>query len=428
VQTDVTDVLVIGAGAAGLAAARAVFDAGRSVRILEARDRIGGRIDSRRDPNLPVAVELGAEFIQGVLPRSLELARAANAAVVESNGTACRWEDGRVAEADDPRPRTAVAFDRLAHFRGRDRSLQAFLDELVSADPRLHDDAERAAAWVRSYDAADPATISARSLMHERRAEARTRADRSFRLPLGYVAILDALRAPLSPEALVLGTTVESVEWRPGEVVVHAAGTKTFSARKLIVTLPLPVLQEGRVTFAPALPDKARALRGLRMGAVVKLALRFDDAFWWTRAHERVGFLLAPGQPFPALWTTYPVLAPLLIAWSAGPSAAALADLADEEILERALGTLRTVFKYRADSRLRGWHLHNWQQDSLAGGAYSYVAAGGYGSQRALARPVAQTVFFAGEATESSGHHATVHGALASGERAAREVLQSDEH
>jgi phytoene dehydrogenase-like protein len=70
-----TDVLVIGAGAAGLAAARAVFDAGRSVRVLEARDRIGGRIDSRRDPNLPVAVELGAEFVQGVLPRSLELAR-----------------------------------------------------------------------------------------------------------------------------------------------------------------------------------------------------------------------------------------------------------------------------------------------------------------------------------------------------------------
>src|SRR5207245_6632204 len=89
-----------------------------------------------------------------------------------------------------------------------------------------------------------------------------TGADRSFRFPLGYVAILDALRAPFGPEALVLGTTVESVEWRPGEVVVHAAGAKTFSARKLIVTLPLPVLQEGRVTFRPALPDKARAQIG----------------------------------------------------------------------------------------------------------------------------------------------------------------------
>jgi monoamine oxidase len=83
------------------------------------------------------------------------------------------------------------------------------------------------------------------------------------------------------------------------------------------------------------------------------------------------------------------------------------------------------VFKHRVASRLQGWHLHNWQRDPLAGGAYSYVAAGGYGSQRALARPVADTVFFAGEATESTGHHATVHGALATGERAAREVLRS---
>jgi monoamine oxidase len=88
--------------------------------------------------------------------------------------------------------------------------------------------------------------------------------------------------------------------------------------------------------------------------------------------------------------------------------------------------TVQTVFKHRVAARLQGWHLHNWQQDPLARGAYSYVAAGGFGSQRALAQPVADTVFFAGEATESSGHHATVHGALASGVRAAREVLQSE--
>src|SRR5207253_3521378 len=115
---------------------------------------------------------------------------------------------------------------------------------------------------------------------------------------------------------------------------------------------------------------------------------------------------------------------PLLIAWSAGPSGTALADLSDEEILERGLRTVQTVFKIRSVPRLQSWHLHNWQRDPLAGGAYSYVAVGGVGSQRALAQPVAGTLFFAGEATVSNGHHATVHGALASGERAAREVLR----
>jgi monoamine oxidase len=123
------------------------------------------------------------------------------------------------------------------------------------------------------------------------------------------------------------------------------------------------------------------------------------------------------------LWTTYPVLAPLLIAWAAGPNATPLVDLSNEQILEQGLRTVQQVFKARPKPRLQAWHVHNWQHDPLAGGAYSYVAVGGVGSQEALARPVAGTLFFAGEATVSNGHHATVHGALASGERAAREVL-----
>jgi monoamine oxidase len=423
VRADATDVLVIGAGAAGLAAARALVATGRSVRVLEARDRIGGRIFSVREPNLSVAVELGAEFVQGVIPRSLELARTARAVVVELNGDAYQWAGGRFDALDQLRRTNALAIERLDQFRGRDRSLQAFLDELVRADPRLANDAEAAAAWVASYDAADPATISARALVRQHRAEAAVRTDRTFRLPLGYVAILEVLCAALGPDALVLGTTVERVEWQPGQVSVHTTSGQTFTAPKLVVTLPLPVLERGRVTFEPALPDKARALRGLRMGPVIKLGLRFDDAFWWTRERERVGFVLAPDQPFRVLWTTYPVLAPLLIAWSAGPGADLLAELPDEAILERGLRTVQTVFNVRSAARLQGWHLHNWQRDPFAGGAYSYVAVGGLGSQEALAQPVAETLFFAGEATVSSGHHGTVHGALASGERAAREVL-----
>jgi monoamine oxidase len=421
-----TDVLVIGAGAAGLAAARALIDAGRSVRILEARDRIGGRIFTLRDPHLPVSIELGAEFVQGMLPRTLELAKAANAIVIEMNGSDRKLGDRHTDTADHPRRAQTLAFERLDRFHGRDRSLQAFLDELVAAEPRLAGDAEQSAAWVASYDAADPATISARALVYQHRSEAAVRSDRTFRLPLGYVAILDALAAPFGPEVLSLQTPVERVEWQPGKVVVHATGGLTFSARKLIVTLPLPVLQLGRVTFEPALPEKARAMRGLRMGPVIKLALRFDDAFWWTRENERLGFIFARGQPFAGLWTTYPVLSPLLVAWSAGPSAAALSELADEGILERALGTIRTMLNEGAAARLQDWYLHNWQQDPYAGGAYSYVARGGYGSQQALARPVSGTLFFAGEATDSTGQHATVNGAIASGERAAREVLEHD--
>jgi len=423
VGTDGPDVLVIGAGAAGLAAARTLADAGRSVRILEARDRIGGRILSLREPGLSVAIEVGAEFIQGVVPRSLELARAAAAPVVEVNGTAARWADGRIDPTDFARQTGTLAFKRLEYLRGRDRSLQAVLDQLVSADPALARDAAESAGWVERYDAADPTVISARALVRQHRAEAAIHGDRAFRLPLGYTAILDVLRAGLGPDALVLRALVERIEWRPHQVVVHTTGGQTFSAPRVIVTVPLPVLQQHQVAFEPALPEKDRALRGLRMGPVVKLALRFDDSFWWTRERDRLGFVLAPSQPFPVLWTSYPVLSPLLIAWCAGPSAAVLAKRPDDELLELGLRTVKAVFNTSSAMRLHSWHVHNWQQDPFAGGAYSYVAAGGGDSQRALAQPVAGTLFFAGEATESAGHHATVHGALASGERAAREVL-----
>jgi len=422
-RAEPTDVLVIGAGAAGLAAASALVNAGRAVRVLEARERIGGRVFSLREPHLPVAIELGAEFVQGVVPHSLSLARKAGAVVAEVYGGQYMWHDGHMHLTEQPRQMTSVAFQHLERFRGRDQSLQAFLDELAKNEPQLAEDAQVAAAFVASYDAADPAVISARALVRQHRAEAVIRGDRAFRLPLGYVAILELLRAALVPEALILKTTVDRVEWQPGHVVAHTTDGRTFEANKLISTLPVPVLARGDVKFDPALPNKTNAMRGLRMGPVIKLAMRFDDAFWWTRAHERLGFVLAQGQTFPVLWTTYPVLAPLLIAWAAGPNATPLVDLSDEQILEHGLRTVHSVFKERPKPRLQGWHVHNWQHDPLAGGAYSYVAVGGVGSQQALAQPIARTLFFAGEATVSNGHHATVHGALASGERAAREVL-----
>jgi monoamine oxidase len=425
-STAMTDVLVIGAGAAGLSAASVVAQGGYSVRVLEARDRIGGRIFSLREPNLAVAVELGGEYVQGVAQRTLDLAAAANAVVVEVNGVGFRWTDSRLVVAAPARRTATDAFDQVERFRGRDRSLQSVLDETASARPELRDDMRDAARWVEGYDAADPSIISIRSLLKERRREFAMHAERSFRLPRGYVAILEYCRSTLAADALQLNTTVKCVEWQSGEVTVHTTAGQTFSARKLIVTLPLPILQHNLVTFEPALVDKSKAVRGLRMGAVIKLGLIFDDAFWWTNAQEELGFLQAPGQTFPVFWTSYPVLAPLLIGWCAGPNADVLSRLRDEEILERALRELSRIFKQRVASRLRGWHLHNWQTDPLAGGAYSYVAVGGETSQRALARPIAGTLFFAGEATDWSGQHATVYGALMSGERAAREALSSD--
>jgi monoamine oxidase len=189
------------------------------------------------------------------------------------------------------------------------------------------------------------------------------------------------------------------------------------------------------VRFVPELPDKFAAATRLEMGAAIKGTFKFRERFWAElptqdgRAAgtlDRLGFLRAPGQPFPTWWTTYPLLAPLLACWVAGPAAERMAELDDADLLDRALDSLAVAFampRAEAEVLMQEWHLHNWQRDPFSRGAYSYVGIGGLDGQRALAEPMADTLFFAGEATECSGHHGTINGAIATGLRAAREIL-----
>jgi monoamine oxidase len=235
------------------------------------------------------------------------------------------------------------------------------------------------------------------------------------------------------------------VTWRPGAVEVAAqpaAGPPAvFVARRALIALPLGVLQApagspGAVIFNPELAEKRPALEQLEMGQAVKITLRFREPFW---EHDRrlngesaedlsaLSFLLSADAPFPTWWSTYPIRAPLLVGWAAGTAAEKLAGRAREEIADLALASLAHLLgaqRERLAALLVGWHYHDWHTDPFARGAYSFVRAGGFGAQTALAQPRAETLFFCGEAT-ASGHTGTVHGALASGERAAQEIISS---
>jgi monoamine oxidase len=166
------------------------------------------------------------------------------------------------------------------------------------------------------------------------------------------------------------------------------------------------------------------------MGHVVKIVFAFKERFWVEHlpADEEFGFLMAPDEPVRAWWSGYPLYAPILVAWTGGPPAEALADSSLEQRADRALESLAKVLGVRRsiiDTQVQAWASHDWAADPFARGAYSYVRVGGMDAQAELARPVAETLFFAGEATELAGHQATVHGALYAGERAADEVLSS---
>ena len=184
----------------------------------------------------------------------------------------------------------------------------------------------------------------------------------------------------------------------------------------------------GAVRFTPSLKEKRPALDGLASGAVIKVALLFRTAFWEeldAGRYRGASFFHSPHAAFPTFWSALPESVPLLIAWAGGPKAARLADAAAPEIVRETVTSLKSVFGARTgiEEQLAAAWVHHWQQDPFARGAYSYVTVGGHGARRALAEPLHDTLYFAGEATDYEGEHGTVAGALHSGERAARAVL-----
>jgi monoamine oxidase len=436
---EATDVLVLGAGVSGLAAAARLTQAGCTVRVLDARDRVGGRIRTLRGEGWPQPVELGAEFVQGRIPELLTLAHQTGRPVVELDGTRWQARSGQLTRSDEFLPVLSEVLARLPELRpDQDQSFEQFL---ASCTGELSAEAkELARSWVESYDAADPDRLSVRSLVRERRAEQQIEGHRVFRLVTGYDGIPRALQERIAPDRgrVQLETIVTRVNWEPGGVLVEARGPldvacSPFSARCLIVTLPVGVLQTpptepGGVRFNPPLAQKERGLHGLVMGHVVKLVVAFHERFWERAFSDELGFLIAPEEPFRGWWTGYPLYAPVLVAWAGGPAADALAGVRNEQRVDRALDSLaRLVGEPRAliDRQTVTWDTHDWATDPFARGAYSYVRVGGIEAQDMLASPVDNTLFFAGEATELAGHQATVHGAFFAGQRAADEVLHS---
>lgn len=430
------DVVVIGAGAAGLAAAAEIARAGGSALVLEARDRIGGRCWSLDIPGMPVPVELGAELIHGRPPATFSLLKQAGVAAIDRVGSGWYVEGGRLRPMGDVFEEVYAALRKTGAPR-KDVSFDHFLRrELRSLSKRARDFARRR---VEGYDAADPARASARAIVEEWSGEDEATAPSHFRPLGGYGLPLAWLGRSLAGTGvrLQLRTAVHEVRWRRGRVeVLGRQGGKAFRARaaRAIVTLPLGVLQlrrgaSGAVRFVPALAPKEHALRGLTPSPVIKVVMRFRTAFWEELDGGRyadAAFLRSLGAPFPSFWTALPVRTPLLVGWAGGPRAERLSGIAPREVMRQAVTSLESIFGKRAKAaqRLEAAWFHDWQKDPYARGAYSYVTVGGAGARKALAAPLEETLFFAGEAADFEGEHGTVAGALRSGTRAAREVLK----
>ena len=433
------DVLVVGAGAAGLSAGRLLAEAGQRVVIMEARNRIGGRIwtqpVSRHHLQLPMSVELGAEFVHGLPPETWSLIKQAGLSTFEMDGLAYRFDGGRMQAANEPEhPGTAerVLEDMTQWVQeqpnGSDISFIEYL-KAQAVDPLA---ARAAGNYVEGFNAADQRWISVAALAKQQAAEDAIAADRLFRIEAGYAAIPNFLadKFVAARGTLMLEAPVKKITWKRGAVSVAIArdgDDLEYHFNRAVIAIPLGVLQAETIQMVPRPAEILFQANRLKMGAVMRLTLVFKQKFW----DPRMSFLFAPDESPRTWWTLAPQETPLLTAWAGGPKAELLLKLVTADgdasaLLDQTLSTLAKIFALPPiDIRqmLSSWHMHNWQSDPYAQGAYSYVPVGALDAPEKMRIPVEDTLYFAGEHTDVTGHWGTVHAALAAGAAAANQII-----
>ena len=415
------DAVVVGAGAAGLMAARELKRGGKQVLVLEASNRVGGRVITLYDATAGVPVELGAEFIHGDAPETTRLCDEARLATVPVTGKQYRSDHGELSQQGAMWQRMSRLYRYFNSHRKNDRSFQEFLDEKPGG-PSLRTERKLSLAFVQGFLAADPKIVSLKWIGQQ--GNPTKGAIDSRRIVNGYAALIDYLKRDVVGD-IRFNVLVERIKWNESGVCIYDQLGKEYRARAVIVTVPLPMLQDASIAFDPEIPTLRHAANQLVMGHVERVNVVVKERFWEKKA-EDVSFVQTPTRPLNAWWTRNPLKAPLITGWSGGPPAMELAETGDIEAaaiseLARAFGTRRS----RVESLVDSIHTYDWTRDPNIRGAYCYARIGGAFAARVLARNFGDRIFLAGEATDS-GSSGTVEGALVSGKRAASRLLRAN--
>lgn len=431
------DVIVVGAGVAGLAAAGCLAEAGRKVILLEARPRLGGRIHTVLDPDFGHPIELGAEFVQGEPKEFLRTIQALGLKLYEVADRHERARRGIERSFSD----VETLVDRLLGLRSSDLE-DIPVSQLIRQRAAAHftsDELATVTSYIESFHGADLDRFGTSALAENQAAQAMD-GDRTFRVVGGYGELVSCLAARLGANRVqvLTETVVTRLRWRPGQVHVEArtpgGNIIALMASQAILTLSLGTLKAGRSASGAVLldPEPAgwdKALGSLEMGVAQRIDLQFETAWWRERDRPPPSFVHGKDELFPVWWTTTPRELPFLTGWAGGRRAQALAGQGQDELVRLALQSVSSIFGHTVEDlerRLRTGYSHDWSSDPFSRGAYSYGGVGAAAARETLRTPVAGTLFLSGEALSAQGRNATVPGALACGLRSAVALLEPE--
>jgi monoamine oxidase len=422
------DVIVVGAGMAGLAAASELRALGLDVLVLEARNKIGGRVDTDYEfASHPI--ERGAEFVHGENVVTWELIRKFglqtlsafeddDSLFIDAAGQILPITQAAQLPGGDSLKfmSTRSGVDELAKSWVKSRKPDTDLSSMLQAygvvlDPKFYPIVSH------SFEGLDAAGLQQLGVYGLVETSYEGDGDADFRITEGYSSLSHHLARELQ---IRLAEPVDRVTWNASGARVTTAAGNTLEARKIVITVPLAQLQKSAIRFEPPLTsDKQNAINRLGAGHIVKIILQFDDPFWPASMEcfstdKHTGFWWRPG------WNR-PDEASVLTAYAGAALADRLVSSGNDAAIQIALDDLNQLFGNSVKTKYTHGMVLNWQAEPYIEMAYSFCPVGAAGLRRVLSYPVEGVLFFAGEAT-SVERNATVHGAIESGRRAAREV------
>lgn len=417
-------IVIVGAGAAGVMAARELARAGKRVTILEARDRCGGRIHPLPASQFGYSADGGAEFVHGEAPVTRGLAREAGLSVRAIGGT--EWSfDGKDFSQESPRD----PYDEKLH-----AALKDLTEDLTVADflrrhfagpehSRLRHAVER---MVEGYDAADPERASTLALRDEWMNEGHAT---QARIDGGYGGLIDFLAAECRKcgAAIHLGAAVSAIEENDGKLAIRCSRGAVQVCDRMILTVPLPLLREIALPAAARTQAAGAGAGDIGFGNVIKILLRFTRPWWRERRQELADMLfLLSDETIPVWWTRQPDQHPVLTGWFGGPRTAELSQLDPQGLIDAGVSSLAAIFRVPREEIARDLMAAaaaNWAHDPFARGAYSWATPRTRAAQESLARADGP-VLFSGEALYRGRDMGTVEAALVSGLETARIILR----